>query len=96
MNGPNGPLGITVNEFYGQTECNIVLGSMAAVGVTRPGAIGRVTAGHTVAIIDGDGKELPRGSAGQIAVKRPDPVMFPRLLEQSRGHRQEIPSATGC
>jgi len=69
-------LGITVNEFYGQTECNIVLGSMAAVGVTRPGAIGRVTAGHTVAIIDGDGKELPRGSAGQIAVKRPDPVMF--------------------
>lgn len=69
-------LGITVNEFYGQTECNIVLGSMAAVGVTRPGAIGRVTAGHTVAIIDGDGKEMPRGSAGQIAVKRPDPVMF--------------------
>jgi acetyl-CoA synthetase len=69
-------LGITVNEFYGQTECNIVLGSMAAVGVTRAGAIGRVTAGHTVAIIDGDGKELPRGSAGQIAVKRPDPVMF--------------------
>jgi len=69
-------LGITVNEFYGQTECNIVLGSMAALGVTRSGAIGRVTAGHTVAIIDGDGNELPRGSAGQIAVKRPDPVMF--------------------
>lgn len=69
-------LGITVNEFYGQTECNIVLGSMAAVGVTRAGAIGRVTAGHTVAIIDADGRELPRGSTGQIAVGRPDPVMF--------------------
>jgi acetyl-CoA synthetase len=69
-------LGITVNEFYGQTECNIVLGSMAAVGVTRSGAIGKVTAGHTVAIIDGNGRELPRGAAGQIAVRRPDPVMF--------------------
>jgi acetyl-CoA synthetase len=69
-------LGITVNEFYGQTECNIVLGSMASVGVTRAGAIGRVTAGHTVAIIDAGGEELPRGMAGQIAVKRPDPVMF--------------------
>jgi acetyl-CoA synthetase len=69
-------LGLTVNEFYGQTECNIVLGSMASVGVTRAGAIGRVTAGHNVAIIDGNGRELPRGTAGQIAVRRPDPVMF--------------------
>jgi acetyl-CoA synthetase len=69
-------LGITVNEFYGQTECNIVLGSMASVGVTRAGAIGRVTAGHGVAIIDAEGRELPHGTEGQIAVKRPDPVMF--------------------
>jgi acetyl-CoA synthetase len=69
-------LGITVNEFYGQTECNIVLGSMASVGVSRAGAIGRVTAGHTVAVIDAEGRELPRGTEGQIAVRRPDPVMF--------------------
>ena len=69
-------LGIIVNEFYGQTECNIVLGSMAALGVTRSGAIGKVTAGHRVAIIDAGGNELPRGTAGQIAVRRPDPVMF--------------------
>jgi acetyl-CoA synthetase len=69
-------LGITVNEFYGQTECNIVLGSMASLGVSRAGAIGRVTAGHTVAIIDDKGREVPAGTAGQIAVKRPDPVMF--------------------
>jgi acetyl-CoA synthetase len=69
-------LGITVNEFYGQTECNIVLGSMASLGVSRAGAIGKVTAGHTVAIIDDKGRELPPGTAGQVAVKRPDPVMF--------------------
>jgi acetyl-CoA synthetase len=69
-------LGITINEFYGQTECNIVLGSMASVGITRAGAIGRVTAGHSVAIIDAEGRELRRGMAGQIAVRRPDPVIF--------------------
>ena len=69
-------LGLTINEFYGQTECNIVLGSMASLGVTRAGAIGKVTAGHTVAIIDAQGREQPRGTAGQIAVRRPDPVMF--------------------
>ena len=25
--------GLTINEFYGQTECNLVLGSCAALGV---------------------------------------------------------------
>jgi acetyl-CoA synthetase len=69
-------LGITVNEFYGQTECNIVLGSIASLGITRAGAIGKVTAGHQVAIIDAHGQTLPAGAVGQIAVRRPDPVMF--------------------
>ncbi|GMB83760.1 AMP-binding protein [Shinella zoogloeoides] len=69
-------LGITINEFYGQTECNIVLGSIGKLGVSRPGPIGKPVPGHVVAIIDAEGRELPRGIVGQVAVKRPDPVMF--------------------
>ncbi|MCF3642193.1 AMP-binding protein [Rhizobium sp. TRM95111] len=69
-------LGITVNEFYGQTECNIVIGSIGKLGVSRPGPIGKAVPGHVVAIIDGDGRELPAGEIGQIAIRRPDPVMF--------------------
>ncbi|WP_439529465.1 acyl-CoA synthetase [Pannonibacter sp.] len=69
-------LGLPVNEFYGQTECNAVLGSCAGLGVSRPGAIGRAIPGHEVAIIGPDGVVLPRGEQGQIAVRRPDPVMF--------------------
>lgn len=69
-------LGITVNEFYGQTECNFVLSSSAAIGVSRAGAIGRPVPGHSVAIISETGEELPVGEAGQIAIRRPDPVMF--------------------
>ena len=69
-------LGITINEFYGQTECNIVLGSIGKLGVSRPGPIGKAVPGHVVAIIDAEGQELPRGTVGQVAVKRPDPVMF--------------------
>ncbi len=69
-------LGITINEFYGQTECNIVLGSIGRLGVSRPGPIGKPVPGHVVAIIDANGREMPRGSVGQVAVKRPDPVMF--------------------
>src|SRR5689334_2583877 len=68
--------GLVINEFYGQTECNIVLSACNAIGVSKPGAIGRPVAGHTVAIIDAAGTPLKPGETGQIAVKRPDPVMF--------------------
>jgi acetyl-CoA synthetase len=68
--------GLTINEFYGQTECNLVLGSCAQLGVLRPGAIGKPVPGHTVAVIGRDGAVLKAGELGQIAVMRPDPVMF--------------------
>jgi acetyl-CoA synthetase len=69
-------LGVTINEFYGQTECNLVLASCAALGVSRAGAIGKPVPGHTVAVIRPDGSAAPPGELGQIAVMRPDPVMF--------------------
>jgi len=69
-------LGIAINEFYGQTECNLVVGACAAIGVVRPGAIGKAIPGHIVAVIDAEGRVLKAGELGQIAVKRPDPVMF--------------------
>jgi acetyl-CoA synthetase len=69
-------LGIAINEFYGQTECNLVVGSCATIGVARPGAIGKAIPGHAVAVIDAQGRPVKAGEIGQIAVRRPDPVMF--------------------
>jgi acetyl-CoA synthetase len=69
-------LGLRINEFYGQTECNLVLSSCAALGVSRAGAIGKPVPGHRVAVIDEEGREVKPGETGQIAVLRPDPVMF--------------------
>ncbi|EIF30412.1 acyl-CoA synthetase/AMP-acid ligase [Burkholderia sp. Ch1-1] len=69
-------LGVTINEFYGQTECNVVVSSCAALFEPRFGAIGRAVPGHRVAIVDMDGNELPPGAIGDIAVAAPDPVMF--------------------
>src|SRR5690606_14972087 len=69
-------LGLTINEFYGQTECNLVLASCAAIGISRAGAIGKPVPGHTVAVIRPDGTRCEPGELGQIAVLRPDPVMF--------------------
>ncbi|GES47343.1 acetyl-CoA synthetase [Rhizobium dioscoreae] len=69
-------LGVSVNEFFGQTECNFVLSSSEAFGVSRGGATGKPAPGHHVAIVDADGHEVPVGETGQIAIRRPDPVMF--------------------
>jgi acetyl-CoA synthetase len=69
-------LDVTINEFYGQTECNLVLASCAGIGVSRAGAIGKPVPGHVVAVIRPDGSQCGPGELGQIAIKRPDPVMF--------------------
>jgi len=69
-------LGVAINEFYGQTEANLVVGNCADIMTIRPGSMGKQIPGHTVAIIDSAGRPQPPGTIGSIAVQRPDPVMF--------------------
>lgn len=85
-------LGVTLNEMFGQTEINYVVGNCtrmpnasgrpAAGWPARPGSMGRPYPGHRVAVIDHAGQECPRGTAGDVAVHRrdvhghPDPVFF--------------------
>lgn len=69
-------LGLTINEFYGQTECNLIVASCAGGGVSRPGAMGKPVPGHTVGVIRDDGSPCEVGEIGQIAALRPDPAMF--------------------
>ncbi len=71
-----GAFGLTINEFYGQTECNLTIASCAGMFPVKPGAIGKPVPGHEVAILGTDGTVLPRGAAGTIAIRAPDPVMF--------------------
>jgi acetyl-CoA synthetase len=68
--------GLAIAEFYGQTECNLVLASSDALGALKPGAIGKAVPGHKVAVVDADGQPVKPGTIGQIAVMHPDPVMF--------------------
>ena len=55
--------GLTINEFYGQTECNLVVVGVRAIGVSKAGAIGKPVPGHVVAVIDADGHPLKAGRA---------------------------------
>jgi len=77
-----GTFGLTINEFYGQTECNLIVGNGAGQLDPRPGSMGKPIPGHTVAVVDGDGTPLPPGAEGTVAVQRPDPAMFLEYLNQ--------------
>ncbi|MEO1531805.1 MAG: AMP-binding protein [Pseudomonadota bacterium] len=68
--------GLEIHEFYGQTECNLVLGNCAALAPIRPGAMGRPFPGSEVAVLGDDGTPLPAGETGEIAVRRGDAAMF--------------------
>jgi acetyl-CoA synthetase len=69
-------LDTNVNEGYGQTECNVVLGNCGLVLPPKPGSLGRSLPGHVGAIVDDRGEPLPAGEVGNIAFLRPDPVMM--------------------
>lgn len=69
-------LGVTINEFYGQTEANYVVGNCASAWEVRPGSMGRPYPGHRVEVVDPSGAPVADGALGEVAVQAPDPVMF--------------------
>lgn len=66
--------GLTFNEYYGQTECNLVVANCAAILPVKPGSMGVPVPGHDVEVIDEQRRIVPAGTVGKIAVRQPDPV----------------------
>ncbi len=75
-------LGVTINEIFGQTEINYIVGNSHALWPVKPGSMGRPYPGHRIAVMDDAGNEVPQGAVGDVAVHRqwfdgtPDPVFF--------------------
>lgn len=63
-------LGVTVNEMYGQTEINYIVGNCAAVTPPKPGAMGRGYPGHKLAVLDDEGQPVAAGELGEVCVQR--------------------------
>ncbi len=89
-------LGVTVNEMFGQTEINYVVGNCSALWPAKPGSMGKGYPGHRVAVIDEDGKECPVGVPGDVAVNRfdvhgdPDPIFFLGYWKKEQATRDKF------
>lgn len=69
-------LDVTVNESYGQTEANALIGNCRTAFPPKPDSMGKPYPGHDVVLVDESGTAVAQGEVGEIAVKLPDPVVF--------------------
>jgi acetyl-CoA synthetase len=63
-------LGVTVNEMYGQTEINYIVGNCAAVTPPKAGAMGRGYPGHRLGVLDDEGNPVAPEEMGEVCVQR--------------------------
>jgi acetyl-CoA synthetase len=90
-------LGVTINEMFGQTEINYVVGNCQSAWPAKPGSIGRPYPGHRVAVIDDQGNELPAGELGEIAVRKENnPVFFLEYWKNPQATKDKFIGDWGC
>ena len=84
-------LGVTINEMFGQTEMNYIVGNSHELWPAKPGSMGRPYPGHRIALVDDDGNEIASGEIGEVAVNRVapdgtrDPVFFLEYFRNPEG-----------
>jgi acetyl-CoA synthetase len=89
-------LGVTINEMFGQTEMNYIVGNSHTLWPVKPGSMGRPYPGHRIAALDEAGNPVAAGATGDIAVNRiapdgtPDPVFFLEYFENAEGTRAKF------
>ena len=84
-------LGVGINEFYGQTECNLTVSNCGAIMPTKQGSIGKPVPGHEVRIVNENGELIKEpGLDGEIIVKSDTPVSFLKYWENDKATKQKV------
>jgi acetyl-CoA synthetase len=69
--------GVSVNEFYGQTELNLVVGNNRRWFDAESGSMGKPFPGYDLALLDPETREpVAQGEVGEIALKPGDRRVF--------------------
>jgi acetyl-CoA synthetase/medium-chain acyl-CoA synthetase len=80
--------GHTIRDGYGQTETILLVGNFPGMPV-KPGSMGLPNPGHRVEVIDGEGRVLPPGEVGDVAVHGDPPSLF-------RGYWKDPEASARC
>ncbi len=84
-------LGVGINEFYGQTECNLTVSNCGAIMPTKQGSIGKPVPGHEVRIVNCKGELIKEpGLDGEIIVKSDTPVSFLKYWENDAATKAKV------
>ncbi len=84
-------MGVTINEMFGQTEMNYIVGNSHTLWPAKPGSMGRPYPGHRIQVLGDDGAQVAAGELGEVAVHRtgsdgtPDPVFFLEYFKNPEG-----------
>ncbi len=88
-------LNITINEMYGQTEANYLIGNSSKLWPVKPGSIGKPYPGHEIILINSSGVKVPIGKIGQIAVKnsfkrKQNPIIFKNYWKNKKATKEKF------
>lgn len=83
-------LDVAINNAFGQTEANALIGHSTVLGALDPACLGVAYPGHQVAILDSARHEVPAGETGEIAVRADDPVCMLRYWQAPEATAEKV------
>ena len=84
-------LGVGINEFYGQTECNLTISNSGILMPRKLGSIGKPVPGQEVKIMSKNGEFINEpGVDGEIVVKYNTPVAFLKYWNNEKETQKKV------
>lgn len=83
-------LRVTINESYGQTEANALVGNCHADFEPKAGSMGRPYPGHDIEVVDEDGTPVPAGEVGELVLDLDDPVVFLEYWNDDQATQEKV------
>ena len=84
-------LNVGINEFYGQTECNLTVSNNGLIMKQKLGSIGRPVPGHKVKLMKDDGTFISKsGDEGEIVVQSNSPSIFSGYWNNDKETQKKI------
>lgn len=81
---------VAINEFYGQTEMNMTIGTARSTWQPVPGSMGRAFPGFTIALLDPDGQPVNTGDVGEICIAAGNPGQFLEYWNKPDKTREKV------